>query len=215
MSASAPAAPAADLLAVLQAKFPATSARPSGDHPAFKLPIDEVPAALKFLRDEQSFDMLSDVTAIDWDVETSPRFSVVWHLLSTGHHGYVRIVADCASDSEPSAPSVVSLWAGANWHERETYDLMGIRFTDHPDLRRILMWDGYPYHPLRKDFPLAGIETALPDLEVTELTKTKVIPAPMMGGPFVASTGEMNLTEAEPRAKDESWNERKEKPDTL
>ena len=215
MSASAPAAPAADLLAVLQAKFPATSARPSGDHPAFKLPIDEAPAALKFLRDEQGFDMLSDVTAIDWDVETSPRFSVVWHLLSTVHHGYVRIVADCASDTEPSAPSVVSLWAGANWHERETYDLMGIRFTDHPDLRRILMWDGYPYHPLRKDFPLAGIETALPDLEVTELTKTKVIPAPMMGGPFVASTGEMNLTEAEPRAKDESWNERKEKPDTL
>lgn len=215
MSASAPAATAADLLAALQAKFPAASARPSGDHPAFKLPIDEAPAALKFLRDEHGYDMLSDVTAIDWDVETSPRFSVVWHLLSTTHHGYVRLVADCASDTEPSAPSVVSLWAGANWHERETYDLMGIRFTNHPDLRRILMWDGYPFHPLRKDFPLAGIETALPDIEVTELTKTKVIPAPMMGGPFVASTGEMNLTEAEPRAKDESWNERKEKPDTL
>src|SRR5690606_28945757 len=215
MSAPASAAPAADLFAALQAKFPAATVRPSGDHPAFKLPIDEAPAALKFLRDEQGYDLLSDVTAIDWDVEASPRFSVVWHLLSTSRHGYVRIVADCASGTEPSAPSVVSLWAGANWHERETYDLMGIRFTDHPDLRRILMWDGYPYHPLRKDFPLAGIETDLPDLEVVELTKTKVIPAPMMGGPFVASTGEMNLTEAEPRAKDESWNERKEKPDTL
>jgi NADH-quinone oxidoreductase subunit C len=215
MSASAPAASATDLFAALQARFPAVAVRPTGDHPAFNLPVAEVPAALKFLRDEQGFDLLSDVTAIDWDVEASPRFSVVWHLLSTTHHGYVRIVADCASDTEPSAPSVVGLWAGANWHERETFDLMGIRFTDHPDLRRILMWDGYPFHPLRKDFPLAGIETALPDIEVTAITKTPVIPAPMMGGPFVASTGEMNLTDAEPRAKDESWNERKEKPDTL
>ena len=88
---------------------------------------------------------------------------------------------------------------------------MGITFTDHPDLRRILMWDGYPYHPLRKDFPLAGIETALPDIEVAEETGAAVLPAPMMGGPFVASSGEMNLTEAEPRAKDESWNERSAK----
>lgn len=214
MSASA-AASATDLLATLQAKFPAATSRPTGDHPAYNLPVAEVPSALKFLRDEQGFDLLSDVTAIDWDVEASPRFSVVWHLLSTTHHGYVRIVADCVSDTEPSSPSVVALWAGANWHERETFDLMGIRFTDHPDLRRILMWDGYPFHPLRKDFPLAGIETALPDLEVTDLTKTKVIAAPMMGGPFVASTGEMNLTDAEPRAKDESWHERSEKPTTL
>jgi NADH-quinone oxidoreductase subunit C len=215
MSASAPAAPAADLLAALQARFPAAATRASGDHPAFNLPMGEVPAALKFLRDEKCFDLLSDVTAIDWDVESSPRFSVVWHLLSTTHHGYVRIVADCASDTEPSAPSLTSLWAGADWHERETFDLMGIRFTDHPDLRRILMWDGYPYHPLRKDFPLAGIETSLPDLEVADLTKTVVKPAPMMGGPFVASTGEINLTDAEPRAKDESWHERSEKPNTL
>lgn len=209
------AAPATDLLAALQAKFPSAVARPSGDHPAFKLSVEDVPAALLSLRDAHGYDMLSDVTAIDWDVEASPRFSVVWHLLSTTHHGYVRIVADCASDTEPVAPSVVALWAGANWHERETFDLLGIRFTEHPDLRRILMWDGYPFHPLRKDFPLAGIETSLPDVEIAEITKTPVIAAPMMGGPFVASTGEMNLTEAEPRAKDESWNERNAKPDTL
>ena len=75
------------------------------------------------------------------------------------------------------------------------------------------MWDGYPYHPLRKDFPLAGIETALPDIEVAEETQAKVKPAPMAGGPFVASPGEINLTEAEPRAKDESWSERQEKPE--
>jgi NADH-quinone oxidoreductase subunit C len=209
------AAPATDLLAVLQARFPAAVARPSGDHPAFNLPMAEVPAALLLLRDEHGYDLLIDVTAVDWDVEASPRFSVVWHLLSSTAHGYVRLVADCVSDAEPTAPSVVSLWAGANWHERETFDLMGIQFTDHPDLRRILMWDGYPFHPLRKDFPLAGIETPLPDLEVADLTKASVLPAPMMGGPFVASSGEMNLTEAEPRAKDESWNERSAKPAVL
>jgi NADH-quinone oxidoreductase subunit C len=209
------AAPATDLLAVLQARFPAAVERPSGDHPAFNLPMAEVPAALLLLRDEHGYDLLIDVTAVDWDVEASPRFSVVWHLLSSTAHGYVRLVADCVSDAEPTAPSVVSLWAGANWHERETFDLMGIQFTDHPDLRRILMWDGYPFHPLRKDFPLAGIETPLPDLEVADLTKASVLPAPMMGGPFVASSGEMNLTEAEPRAKDESWNERSAKPAVL
>ena len=110
-------------------------------------------------------------------------------------------------------PSAVSLWPGANWHERECYDMFGIKFDAHPDLRRILMWDEYPYFPLRKEFPLAGIETPLPDPEVVEVTNAKVIAAPMMGGPFVASPGEINLTEAEPRAKDESWNEAEEKPE--
>jgi hypothetical protein len=68
----------------------------------------------------------------------------------------------CGYRGRADAPSVVSLWPGANWHERECYDMFGIKFEGHPDLRRILMWDGYPYHPLRKEFPLAGIETELP-----------------------------------------------------
>jgi NADH-quinone oxidoreductase subunit C len=117
-------------------------------------------------------------------------------------------------DADPVAPTVTHLWPAADWHERETWDLMGVTFSDHPDLRRILMWDGYPHHPLRKEFPLAGIETELPDIEVAEETEAKVIAAPMMGGPFVASNkGEMNLTDAEPRAKDESWNEKLPKPE--
>ena len=202
----------ADVTAALQSKFPQASLRPSGDHPALNLPITEVVAALKYLRDEFAYDFLVDVTAIDNGVDVSPRFTTVWHVYSTTGHGYVRLAADCASDENPVAPTVSHLWATANWHERETYDLLGIKFENHPDLRRILMWDGYPYHPLRKDFPLAGIQTALPDLEVADLTKASVKPAPMMGGPFVASPGEINLTEAEPRAKDESWTERREKP---
>ncbi len=202
----------ADVTAALQSKFTAATLRASGDHPALNFPISEVVAGLKYLRDEFAYDFLVDVTAIDNGVDVSPRFTTVWHVYSTTGHGYVRLAADCANDENPVAPTVSHIWPTANWHERETYDLLGITFENHPDLRRILMWDGYPYHPLRKDFPLAGIQTALPDLEVADLTKASVKPAPMMGGPFVASPGEMNMTDAEPRAKDESWTERSEKP---
>jgi NADH-quinone oxidoreductase subunit C len=204
----------ADVTAALQAKFPEITTRPSVDHPALNVPAAGVAAVLKYLRDEFTFDFLTDVTAIDWSENTSPRFTVVWHLYSSQTHAYLRIAANCEDDSEPSMPTVSDLWPAANWHERETWDLLGVKFTGHPDLRRILMWEGYPYHPLRKEFPLAGIETELPDIEVAEETKAKVIAAPMVGGPFVASSaGEISPTDAEPRAKDESWNERREKPD--
>ncbi len=202
----------ADVTAALQAQFPQITPRASGDHPAVNVPPAEAVAALKYLRDEFAYDFLVDITAIDNGVEASPRFTVIWHLFSTAHYNYVRLASDCASDTEPVAPTATSLWPAADWHERETYDLLGVTFENHPDPRRILMWDGYPYHPLRKDFPLAGIEVPLPDIEVADLTGASVKPAPMMGGPFVASAGEMNLTEAEPRAKDESWTERKTKP---
>ncbi len=203
----------ADVVAAVQAKFPAVTPRASGDHPALNASATEVLAVLKALRDEHGFDLLMDLTAIDWAEGASPRFTVVYHLHSTTHHGYVRVAANCTDDVEPAMPTAVSLWPAADWHERECWDLMGVKFTGHPDLRRILMWEGYPYHPLRKEFPLAGIETALPDAEIVEETNTKVIAAPMAGGPFVASSGEMNLTEAEPRAKDESWSDRRPRPD--
>jgi len=197
----------------LKEKFPQASDRATSDHVAVNLPAEDVFAALKYLRDEFAFDLLSDLTAIDWAEGVSPRFTVVYHLFSTSHHTYLRVCSDCRNDAEPSIPSVVSLWPGANWHERECFDMFGIKFATHPDLRRILMWDNYPYFPLRKEFPLAGIETSLPDPEIVEETHTKVIAAPMMGGPFVAAPESINLTEAEPRAKDESWSEREEKPE--
>src|SRR5687767_12989529 len=195
----------ADATTALKEKFPQVTDRPSLDHPAVNVPVSDVVAVLKYLRDEFAFDLLMDVTAIDWSETASPRFTLVYHLLSTSRSSYIRVAANCASNTEPVAPSVTSLWPGANWHERECFDMFGIKFEGHPDLRRILMWDEYPYHPLRKDFPLAGIETPLPDAEVTAATGTKVLAAPMAGGPFVAAPGEINLTEAEPRAKDESW----------
>jgi NADH-quinone oxidoreductase subunit C len=197
----------------LKAQFPDVTERPSLDHPAVNVPAAGVPALLRHLRDGAGFDFLADLTAVDWSERVTPRFTVVYHLYSTVRHDYLRVAADCPDAAAPAVPSVTDLWAGANWHEREAYDMFGITFTGHPDLRRILMWEGYPYFPLRKEFPLAGIETELPDPEVVAETGVKARPAPMAGGPFVASSGEMNLSEAEPRAKDESWNERRPKPE--
>jgi NADH-quinone oxidoreductase subunit C len=204
----------ADIITALQARFPRVTPRASTDLPALNVPATDAVALLRCLRDEHGFDHLADLTAIDWAAEASPRFTVVWHVFSHATHDYLRVAADCASDTEPEMPSVTTLWPAANWHERETYDLLGITFAGHPDLRRILMWDGYAHHPLRKEFPLAGIETELWDADVGAVVDTKVIAAPMAGGPFVATPGSPNLAEAEPRAKDESWNERVEKPKT-
>jgi NADH-quinone oxidoreductase subunit C len=203
----------ADVALFLTGKFPLVARRPSGDCPAFNVPAAQVLDVLQSLRDEAGYDFLTDVTAIDWSAARSPRFTVVWHLLSTAGHTVVRIAADCADDANPSMPSATGLWPGANWHEREAYDMFGLTFIGHPDLRRILMWDGYPYFPLRKDFPLAGLDAALPDPAVADETGAAVKPAPYMGGPFVAAPGG-TMEAGEPRAKDQSWTEHREKPDT-
>ena len=203
---------AADAVAAVKGRWPGVTDRASLDHPAVNVPASDLLAVLKSLRDEHGFDMLVDVSGVDWSVGVSPRFTVVYHVFSTSGHDYVRVAADCTGGDSPEVPSATGLWPGADWHEREAYDMFGIRFAGHPDLRRILMWDEYPHFPLRKDFPLAGIETELPDAEVVAETKTGAIAAPMMGGPFVAASGQINLTEAEPRAKDESWTERRPKP---
>lgn len=201
-----------DLPTAVSQKFPAVGVRASLDCPAFNLPAAEATAVLHYLRDAQGYDFLTDLTAVDWSAEKSPRFTVVWHLYSSTKHTYVRLAADCPSDAEPAMPTSTGLWPGADWHEREVFDMFGISFTGHPDLRRILMWDGYPYHPLRKEFPLAGLPADFHDPEISAETKTGLIAAPMAGGPFVAKSGEP-MSEAEPRAKDEAWSEQREKPE--
>ena len=203
---------AVDLPTALKGKFPQATPRASLDWPAFNVPAGQVLAALMYLRDELACDFLTDLTAVDWGQAVSPRFTVVYHLYASAQHFYVRIAADCADDLNPAMPSATALWPGANWHERECYDMFGITFTGHPDLRRILMWEGYPYFPLRKEFPLAGHETVLHDAEVAAETGARIKPAPMAGGPFVAAP-EPTLGDAEPRAKDESWREAREKPE--
>jgi NADH-quinone oxidoreductase subunit C len=203
---------AVEAVTAVKVRWAGVTDRPSLDHPAVDVPPQDLVAVLRSLKEEHGFDMLVDISGVDWAPGATPRFTVVYHVFSTTKHEYVRVAAACADNGSPEMPSATGVWPGANWHEREAYDMFGIRFSGHPDLRRILMWDEYPHFPLRKDFPLAGIETALPDAEVVAETNTGAIAAPMMGGPFVASQGEINLTDAEPRAKDESWNERRPKP---
>jgi len=201
-----------DLPTAVSQKFPSAAPRPSLDCPAFNVPPAEILSLLAHLRDAQGYDFLMDLTAIDWTAEKAPRFTVVWHLYASTKHTYVRLAADCADSAAPAMPSSTGLWPGADWLEREVYDMFGIKFDGHPDLRRILMWDGYPHFPLRKEFPLAGIPTDLPDAAIAAETKTGVIAAPMAGGPFVATPGEP-MGDAEPRAKDEAWSEKREKPE--
>jgi NADH-quinone oxidoreductase subunit C len=201
-----------ELPAALCGRFPQAVERASGDCLAFSVPPEVLLDVLRFLRDERGFDLLSDISGIDWGVDVSPRFGVAYHVFSTTAFEHVRVVTSCTSTNEsPSVPSAVSLWPAADWHEREAFDMFGIRFDGHPDLRRILMWDEYPYFPMRKDFPLAGIETPLPDDEVAAETGAKVRPAPMAGGPFVAPQEDF-MSRREPRARDESWNEHQPKP---
>ena len=198
--------------ASIKEAFPWLNERPSGDCAAFNCPPERVPALMLSLRDEHGYKSLADLTAVDWGLEASPRFSVFYHLYSQERNEYLRIVADCTSRVEPTVPTVTHLWKGANWLEREVYDMFGIDFAGHPNLCRILMWDEYPHHPMRKDFPLAGIEAPLPGEDVIreEILDGQTQVAPMAGGPFVASCGH-TMSKAEPRAKDQSWSEKKPK----
>ena len=138
------------------------------------------------------FDYLVDISSID-NYGDDPRWTVVYHLYGLAHRCYLRIKT-AVSEEKSELPTITSVWRTANWHEREIYDMMGIRFRGHPDLRRILMWEGYPYFPLRKDFPLAGKPSNLPEVAFTE-------PSPMMGGPFTTIAGGKDTIAREPRVR--------------
>jgi len=138
------------------------------------------------------FDLLIDLSSVD-NYGDDPRWSVVYELSGLGHGQHLRLKTS-VSEERSELPTVSSVWRTADWHEREAYDMMGIQFSGHPDLRRILMWEGYPYYPLRKDFPLAGKPTLLPD---TAFTQT----APLEGGPFVTLPGGKDSTAREPRVR--------------
>src|SRR2546423_1867729 len=145
-----------------------------------------------FAKAELGFDYLVDITSLD-NYGEDPRFTLVYHLYGYGHLCYLRLKMD-VSEEKSEVPSVVGIWKTADWHEREIYDMMGIRFRGHPDLRRILMWEGYPYFPLRKDFPLAGKASQMPDIAFTQ-------PAPLEGGPFVTIAGGTDAIAREPRVR--------------
>ncbi|HEY7000691.1 MAG TPA: NADH-quinone oxidoreductase subunit C [Candidatus Udaeobacter sp.] len=143
-------------------------------------------------RDTLSFDYLIDITSID-NFGEDPRFEIVYHLYSMPHAVHLRLKLKVPEEAD-AVDTVSDIWPTANWHEREIYDMMGIKFNGHPDLRRILMWDGYPFYPLRKDFPLEGLPSEMPDVAFTKVT-------PLEGGPFVTVPSTATSKDREPRAR--------------
>jgi NADH-quinone oxidoreductase subunit C len=142
--------------AVLEARFPdaITGGHAERGEPTLFISAARIVEVCRFLKDEQRFVRLSSVTAVDW-MPADPRFEVVYNLHSLDRKQRLRLKCWVA-EPECEIDSVTGVWRGANWYEREVFDMFGIRFRNHPDLTRILMpidWEG---HPLRKDYPVHG-----------------------------------------------------------
>ena len=123
------------------------------------VPRAHILAACQFLKAAPGleFNLLSDLCGFDRGPEEEPRFEVNYHLFSTTRHHRLRLKV-VLSEEDAHVPTVTGVWRTANWHERETYDLFGVIFDGHPDLRRILLPEDWQGHALRKDFPLRGYE---------------------------------------------------------
>ena len=174
-----------------------------GELPEFRgefgvnVPRARIAEVCRFLKIECGFDMLTDLSGVD-NLGAEPRFEVHYLLYALARHEHLRLVIGVPAD-DVVVDSVVSVWRTADWHEREAFDMFGIHFRGHPNLKRIIMWDGYPHFPLRKDFPLAGLPAGLP---ATAQNVGSAQAAPMAGGPFVAAIGTDKSVRREPRAND-------------
>lgn len=127
------------------------------------LTSEHLVAVCSYLQKQLQFNFFSSVTAVHWP-ERLPRFDVVYHLLSIPNRSELRLKVRIGErrENHPVVPTVSHIWPGANWYEREVFDLFGIIFTGHPDLRRILMPMDWTTHPLRKDYPLSGFDLPEP-----------------------------------------------------
>jgi len=129
------------------------------DQTYVRLPPDRLVAIMRFLHDDERcrFEQLCDLTCVDYlnFPKARDRYGVIYSLLSIskGHRLWVKCFVN---DPDPEVPTVTCIWKGADWLEREVFDMFGVRFAGHPDLRRILTWEGFKAHPLRKDYPLRG-----------------------------------------------------------
>jgi NADH-quinone oxidoreductase subunit C len=153
---------------------------------------EQIVEVCQYAKNDLDFNYLVDISSID-NYGDDPRWTVVYHLRGMRNGCEVRLKTD-VSEEKSKLPSVVTIWSTANWHEREIYDMMGIHFRGHPDQRRILMWEGYPYFPLRKDFPLAGRPSDVPGVAFTKA-------APLEGGPCVTVPSTATTKDREPRAR--------------
>jgi NADH-quinone oxidoreductase subunit C len=184
-----------DLAQTLRSKFPEIISEPVEFRGEITMTIadaERVPEICRSAKQDLGFDYLVDITSMD-NYGDDPRFAIVYHLYGYSHLRYLRLKT-FVSEEKAELPTLTTIWRTADWHEREIYDMMGLRFRGHPDLRRILMWDGYPYFPLRKDFPLGGKPSDLPEVAFTE-------PAPLAGGPFVTIAGGKDTISREPRVR--------------
>jgi NADH-quinone oxidoreductase subunit C len=192
-----------DVVPLLQKQFAGKVGQPKEFRGETTIDVDreiirEVARYLKGL----GFNLVVDIAGADYFGE-EPRYEVIYEFVALEgprNQEHLRVKAKVSED-DPTIDSITPIFQGADWHEREAYDMFGIKFNGHPDLRRILMWDGYPYHPLRKDFPLEGLPSDLPGEAFTR-------PIPLEGGPFVAAPdlhppeiGEAPTTVHEPRAR--------------
>jgi len=184
----------AEAISVLEAKFQVVKKIEFRDEITLEVTRDAFPELAAFCKTELGFDYLIDISSVD-NFGEEPRFEMVYELYSPGRGQHLRLKYPVSED-DATAPTLSSVWATANWHEREVYDMMGIKFTGHPDLRRILMWEGYPYYPLRKDFPLAGKPSDVPEVAFTKA-------APLAGGPFVTTPSCATTKDREPRSRGE------------
>lgn len=188
--------PSLELAQKLKAQFGPLLSAPKEFREEITLELTEanrIAEVCAFAKNSLGFNYLVDVTSID-DYGEDPRFTLVYELYGMEHACHLRLKTRI-SEEKAEVPSVTGIWRTANWHEREIYDMMGIGFKGHPDLRRILMWEGYPYHPLRKDFPLAGKPSEMPDVGFTKA-------APLEGGPFVTIAGGNDAIAREPRVRE-------------
>jgi NADH-quinone oxidoreductase subunit C len=127
------------------------------------IPRENVPEIFRLLKEEPefAFNFLADLTAVDYWRKKTPRFEVVYHLYSLEHNRRLRVKVP-VPEEDPVVDSLTPLWKGANWLEREAWDMYGIRFRGHPDLRRILLYDAFQGHPLRKDYPVNECQPLVP-----------------------------------------------------
>jgi NADH-quinone oxidoreductase subunit C len=180
-------------IAAIEAKFKVARKTEFRGETTLLVEREQLHSLCRLARYELGFTYLIDISGVDHFGE-EPRFEVVYELYQFERGEHLRLKIRVSED-DLTAPTVSDIWATADWHERECYDMYGIRFDGHPDLRRILMWEGYPYFPLRKDFPLAGKASDMPDVAFSAA-------APLAGGPFVTAPGTGTTQDREPRSRE-------------